>query len=508
MNNILKIILLLLLISLLSKTYSQIKIKPELKEFSFGKAYFYNDRTYGHYPEIENETHEIDTLGILSKDSCFFISHKTYTSIYMDTSLKKFLFADEIKNLYFDNIWGTIQINFYSFTQGKEINKGLYIYGVDDIGFFNIKFMKEIGIHYLWGAVRISDVTFYKNFNLIESKLYGTQLSSINVWGITKLDKNTYREYPFEITDSKFHRITFSIDTFQVDATFYNVIFNSNTDFSQTVFYKKSNFLSCTFRDTLNLNQVDIYNEIDFRTCNFDSVKTIYLDLFKYPIGKLFIQWDQIKEKNNSYRIQTLDTNETKKNMYNYLDIIYKRLIANYLTQGDNVSADAVKYELESRKDKIFGGTSQRLYGIFLGYGYKPWRYLFFVVLPVIIVFALLLYFYYYSVIFEILDKDFKRDEMKMVRIKRKLFLPKYYLEKNDESQEEINFITRFWHSIFFSTSLILGIRFKKEWIHRYNKAFLFTISIGYVLGITMFFIFVIYVKSSRFDFLKGIFGL
>ncbi len=73
--------------------------------------------------------------------------------------------------------------------------------------------------------------------------------------------------------------------------------------------------------------------------------------------------------------------------------------------------------------------------------------------------------------------------------------------------------LVKFWHVIYFSASVLLGIRFKKEWTrvsYHQNlgqKGFLTLVTIEYFLGIGLFVMFALLVQGARFGFIRDLLG-
>ncbi len=60
---------------------------------------------------------------------------------------------------------------------------------------------------------------------------------------------------------------------------------------------------------------------------------------------------------------------------------------------------------------------------------------------------------------------------------------------------------------LFFSTSVLLGVRFKKEWIEKIDRAFLWWVTAEWLIGIGLYVAFVALVKSNEFGYVKGLLG-
>ena len=81
------------------------------------------------------------------------------------------------------------------------------------------------------------------------------------------------------------------------------------------------------------------------------------------------------------------------------------------------------------------------------------------------------------------------------------------------QAQKTMNPLTRYWHSLFFSTSVLLGIRFKKDWIKVFpedmlgSKSYIRLVTFEWTLGIMLFVVFALLVKAIRFSFIKDLLG-
>jgi len=303
--------------------------------------------------------------------------------------------------------------------------------------------------------------------------------------------------------------------------SFNNSIFNKKTVFDSSTFRGSASFRNCkfmeiprfsriSFYDTLDLTSTSFERGIDFRRCNFDSVKKVIFEGTDYPIGKLMIEWDDIKERDEF--VISLDTLKSDaKDEFKRLVQIYEKLKYNYLEQGNKNSADKVSYELETRKQELIKGVWHGIYGLIFGYGYDPLRYIG-LVLIIMLYFAWRLYKKHYKTVFEIMDKGLDKENPTIERKYNLIRLPIYYQNftgvKKEDEWIKLSFLTIFWHTVFMSTSLLIGLRFKRNWIHKYDRKFLRLATIEWFLGVGLYIGFIILVKGQRFEFLKGIFGV
>jgi len=99
------------------------------------------------------------------------------------------------------------------------------------------------------------------------------------------------------------------------------------------------------------------------------------------------------------------------------------------------------------------------------------------------------------------------------IGIKGKGILLKFEVFNHSKISQHISLLYRIWHVIFFSFSVLLGIRWKKEWSDVKHKGqfgsdtFLRVVTIEYILGLLLYIIFAILVKSNQFAYIKGLLG-
>ncbi len=300
---------------------------------------------------------------------------------------------------------------------------------------------------------------------------------------------------------------SFSFATFIQDVYFHGATFAQDANFNQATFSKETNFTRATFKEIpimdqcrfgkiLRLGSINFEKGVDFRRAIFDSVETIYVShQTTFPEGKLHLYWDQFKGTEN-LRIRLVERSilnlYDEKEHYQRIETLYHRLRDNFLAQGNKVSADAVMYELGWQKKEIYAYWSwvvikQTMYGWFFGWGYQPWRFLVFVVVPIIIAFAILWQKRYFSAFEKVIFKDVLSDA-------------------NALSEQGKSVLQRSMQSLYFSASVLLGIRLKKNWLIKHNN-FLVWVCVEWTLGIGLYIMFALLVKGSRFDVIKGLLG-
>jgi hypothetical protein len=469
--------------------------KPTLKQFKFGK-----------YWVLENDDQRIfdssySKSGIVTNESIYFegatIDNSKLVAILQALELKQCSFIrDSFPSLWLDSF---------------EVFPDMSIYECS-----------------LGGKVRINKVLFHKGalfqncrfnclFNLIDSSTFKGRVSFSCTTKMSPLAiKNSIfteeveMEYitfdsPLECYNDNFKNgISFSKSVFDTSTNFTEVKFSTHTDFSFSTFKVQPEFVRASFVDTVNFFNSNFKYGVDLRRCNFDSVHVLFLEKMEYPIGKLFLYWDQFKGYKQP-RIQLHYYSPTPEDNFKRYEVIYKKLRDNFIAQGDKASADDVMYELAWQKELTIGTCLQKLYGIFLGYGYKPWKFLFLIILPLLI-FARALAWWFYPIVVCILNDKKKETELLPNR-SRKIGCKFLRIKVQDNRPYGIPCIVRLWHVIHFSASVLLGVRFKKEWIHISNSNFLILITIEWLLGIAFYIIFILFVKSTEFGYIKGLFG-
>ena len=309
---------------------------------------------------------------------------------------------------------------------------------------------------------------------------------------------------------------------FYDQADFSGATFDDWADFSGAAFDSVVDFVQARFGGTVSFTNTDFSQGIDFRQAYFDSVQTLYLEKMTFPERKLLFYWHQFQGKDSlRIKLQSPPVDSLKQVHYNRIGIIYHRLRDNFLDQQDKASADAVMYELGWQKKEILGEFWWKMYGFFFGYGFQPWRFLLFVVLPIVILFAGTWYWFYYGMLIFIhaelypkmtTDNQLAAKEKYIFRFKN-LKLIKVRFNDFSSIKGDINRLTRYWHALFFSAAVLFGIRFKKEWSKVCpdnilgSKTFIYCVTLEWLLGIGLVVTFALLVKGARFGFIKDLLG-
>lgn len=356
-----------------------------------------------------------------------------------------------------------------------EFKSGLYIYNVNFNG---------------WNEIR--DCDFVELFSCRSDSFKGNGFDIINTHFQKGSDlSNNVFKYPHRIFESIFDsilnisRCEFLSGLLIEDSKVSNLFVN-NCSFSNKPIFRR-----ISLADTVDFSNTDFEKGVDLRRTDFQNVTTLYLENTSYPPGELILYWDKIKGIDKP-KISLKEKSGDDEDDFKRIEEIYNLLYKNYIAQGDKTSADQVKYELAWQKEIIIGGFWQWLYGLSLGYGYEPLRYLIIPILFSILIFWFVWYEFYYNIVAYILNKDFDSDLELTPHHNVHFPLKKIKFFKvidHKRISPEINFITKFWHCLHFSSSVLLGIRFKKEWIrfatkHKTgNSSFIWVTTLEYLLG-------------------------
>lgn len=81
--------------------------------------------------------------------------------------------------------------------------------------------------------------------------------------------------------------------------------------------------------------------------------------------------------------------------------------------------------------------------------------------------------------------------------------------------KKRINLLTRCWHTAFFSASVFLGLRFKKEWtkpadhdvVPGDGESFIYVVTFEWLLGIGLIITLAVLAKGVRLSFIKDLLG-
>ncbi len=391
-------------------------------------------------------------------NSYFHSAYFAKNSDFRDTHFKKnsyfnhasFLESSDFRNARFDNTSSFIKTKFKN-----------------SVSFFGVEFTK----------VNFDSTLFDKSADFRHGKVKG----DANFSNVVFADFTDFSGRSF------YGNISFHEAFFPDTVLFSRCMFANNVNFSGVTFEAETNFFQTKFLGDINISNAKFKNEVDLRWADFSKVKRVLVDdNLQFPKGKFFVNW---KDFANKIELAESDiASEEQKlredydvNRFYIIEKFYLQMKENFTAQNNDVAVDAVKYGLAKAEQKILGGFGWSVYGWVFGWGYKPWRFLFYVVIPTILIFSILWYKHYYEVIVEV-----------------------FYTKENDRQRSSR--LQRLWRSVHFSTSVLLSFRFKKDWIVD-RRHFLHFVSLEWILGILLYILFALFVEGSRFNFIKGLFG-
>jgi uncharacterized protein YjbI with pentapeptide repeats len=294
-------------------------------------------------------------------------------------------------------------------------------------------------------------------------------------------------------------------------ANFEETIFQQVADFEQAEFTGEANYRKAMFKGTtVDFSGVKLQSGIDLRLANLDSVSTIYLEGISFPDGEFRVYWHQLRGKEH-LRIKLRHLPESPGEHFTRIEILYEQLRDNFIAQRDNASADEVMYELGWQREEILKEWWWSGYGFLFGYGYKPWRFITFVVCPIVLIFAGIWYLRYYEVVLRVVDPSVSITSpaisLKTTRIGLMVYDHSSGLHLISDR------ISRYWHVLHFSTSVLLGMRFNKEWNKQAppdllgKRTFLYVVTFEWLLGIALYVTFAVLAKGHRLAYVKGLLG-
>lgn len=520
-----ELLFLFLIISFISLSAQE---RPEfkLRSYSFGSYWQCSSNFDWSLLAGKDIDQRTSRKGVLFRDSVFYtdielLEMDALSSIIKAKEIKTtWVNSSSIKGLYVENAAIDNEININSlycenvfvikeksslirdFRVNIDTCRG-YTEFANDVSFRG-KF--SFGFGMLLNRLLISDVTFAGRASFSGSNI--SQNSVVN--DDFKIQNTTFLKHTY-----------FNFISFKKNVTFTKSSFIRSVSFAYSEFFIQPVLSSIVFNDTLDFTGCKFNAGVDLGRCNLNNVNSIFLEETVYPAGKLFIDWAQIgggenpKIKLLPHKYVERDSNNIK---YKKLEIIYFNLRNNYLLQDRKRDANSVMFELACYKDSLIGNMWFKLYGLFLGYGYKPWRFLIFLVIPVIFIFSAVWYYFYYGCMIYTIEEGKRQELLNMERnglnypvTKTKLIPITIYDHKNIPPQR--SFI-KVLYAFYFSGSVLLSIRFKKEWICElpegalHRKYFIFWVTAEWVFGLLLYIIFGLFVLSSEFGFVKGLFGI
>ncbi len=409
---------------------------------------------------------------------------------------------------------------------GKNISilLSIHLSKIGSIWFNKINFENQFLLNSseISGPVILMDSTIFNNY----VDFYGTNFQNwFNITNVIFKEIVNFHKISsdniFSIEDSYYNKdVSFRLAKFNNQSSIINTHFNKSVEFLGVNFKESPRLIGVQFNDTLDFRMSNFEQGLDIRRVNTDSVNVLFIEDMKYPIGSFYYHWDQLKGEEYP-RIQLKNLSSDQFDNYHRLEKIYEGLKDNFLAQGNRTSADVVMYELALYKDILIPNLWYDLYGIFMGYGYKPYKYILFLIIPLIMIFAFVWYYFYYGIIVRIINKNIDRelglvDDYKIqFNTEEKILLKKlkYKIYDHKTSKPKISKFAKIWQMLYFSASVLLGIRFKKEWIIVSNsnnlgyKSYFYILTFEWLLGFGLYIVFAVFVKGSYFSIIKGLFG-
>lgn len=151
----------------------------------------------------------------------------------------------------------------------------------------------------------------------------------------------------------------------------------------------------------------------------------------------------------------------------------------------------------------MLGGFLQWVYGFFFGYGYQPWRYALLVVFPIIVAFAAWYHYFYFPIFAPIVDRTIPEGlgaTQHEIRIRRHVL--NYYPSR----LSDIPIPRRIFLALFFSLSVLLAFRFKRDWLTK-NARFFNIVVLQYFVGLLLYFSFIYYARGAYIETVRSILG-
>ncbi len=338
-------------------------------------------------------------------------------------------------------------------------------------------------------SIDFSSATVKNNTNFTSStftgiaEFSGATLNNANFIGTSFKNNASFKE-------TKFNKANFSHTIFSGSADFSSTECKDSTNFTYCRFEKNVDFDKSIFKKNFIITNTQFMQGVDLRSTKLKQNNTIIIFNHKtyFPKGKLQVYWYQIKDR------LILDKTDCLSDEINNNKIFYENLRDNYLAQNDKSSADSVMYEFSRKESDISKNPIKVLYGLGMGWGYKPFNFLTLAFLFIAIPFAVLWYVKFYYLVLPCVDNSYPKLSKEQFE-KRSIVIPVVKLAK-------------IWHVLFFSMSVLLSIRFKKEWIEKSNLWFLACVSLEWLIGILLYYIFISKVKNYEFGYIRGLLGL
>ena len=458
------------------------------------------------------------------------VAYFNFTRFSQDTD---FIGSQFSKEAYFTNSQFSQEANFvYShfseeayFTHSQFLQAATFIYSrfSKDAIFIDSQFLNIAdfaSVHFsqqaIFGGSQFSQVAYFRSSHFSKKAYF--QQSKFS-------DKANFSRSQF-LDNADFRGSEFSVDAEFGESEFLGMAdfkyshFSKATDIGESIFLGKIDLENTSFDGDLIIAGTRFEKGLDLRRTNLGKAKIFFDHHTFFPPGTLYVNWSQLKKHLHiaatscpSYGyIQFFEDADITafslkeppdslsqafdKERYDLTEIFYHRLRDNYLAQSDRFSADAVMYELASKRSEFLQEPLWVLYGWFMGWGYKPLRFVLMVFLIVIPFFAFIWYNFFYHRVAPIIGSSLSKKQKRQLEDTSRLKPYDHRL-----AEYEVNGLARLWHVVYFSSSVLLSIRFKKEWIEQDDRAFLTWVTIEWALGIGLYVLFVVLVRSYQFGY-------
>jgi hypothetical protein len=344
------------------------------------------------------------------------------------------------------------------------------------------------------GSILITNSRFYRNINLgstnpkngcrirmEEDTIQGTSSFKGISWSGNRAYNAKQRGTPGDVLQDP--ALTLVRMKYDSSVTFENADLLDGLSLEKSSFSQLPILENSKINGDLNLNSCNFQNGIDLRFLWWCRLRRISISNTRYPAGSVHASWDSL--------LATLDTpsqllaSDTADFELRHIEAMYTVLRDNYLIQNDKRSADQVMYHIAVMDAHYKPSLWKTLYNMFLGFGYKPWRWILYIIFPLMACGAAVLW-RYYGHVNEIVRFGAMRTDM----------LPRQRLA------------LRIVKCLYFSGSVMLGIRFRRMWISDDCPAFTYTVIILWLVGTASIIAMAALTKVAEFQVVKGLIGI
>lgn len=363
------------------------------------------------------------------------------------------------------------------------------------------------------GHLRINNARFLNGFEETSLVMGSMSLQNVMVLGPTNFS-NAIFPGGLQVHRSRFKGETSFDRTYIGYLEIIDTRFDGSVSFNQTEFGERIKLLNATFADG-----------IDWRYADMRSVNEIVLGNTNVLPGRFLTRWDQLStsaefyEKHKRFKLQLTVppyVDVTMQEMSPRYEDLYIALVSSYQSQGRDDYVDGVKYELAWRKDVVAGSRMDHLYGLVYGYGFQPWRFITFLILPLNLSAAFLLWILHYPTVCRILNPDLLRT----VTIQK---LALGYSISSPTMTTLTSVVIVAYQCVYLSFSVFFSLRFNPHWLvdedpgsasnsgislSRQTPPFPLVIGGHFILGYVALISFILLGRGSVFASIRLLFGL